>query len=230
VTFGVPVDLQAYLDRWAALHGGYDPRTSVWSRTWLRLTFRLAAPLARSGMSPHLLTAAGLLAAALVPSVAYAGYPLLAVPLIALSGLFDSLDGAVAVLAGRATPFGYVLDSAADRVGEAAYVVALWVLGAPGWVCALAGAGAWLLEYVRARAVGAGMTGIGLVTVWERATRIAVTAAGLLLVPWFAAAAAVTAGAWSVLGLAGLGQLLVVVHRELPPRSGGALRGPTPGR
>jgi CDP-diacylglycerol--glycerol-3-phosphate 3-phosphatidyltransferase len=61
------------------------------------------------------------------------------------------------------------------------------------------------------------MTEIGVVTVWERATRIAVTAAGLLLTPWVPVAPTVTAGVWAALGPAALVQLLVVVHRRLAP-------------
>ena len=202
----------AYVDRWSALHGGYDPRTSTWARTWLRLTFRLAAPLTRAGLSPHLLTGAGLLAAALVPAAVYAGYPLVAVPLVVLSGLLDSLDGAVAVLADRVSPLGYVLDSVADRLGEALLLAALWLAGATGWLCVLAGAAMWLHEYIRARATGAGLADLGVVTVGERPVRLVLVAAGLALgVPeTFAAFAAGIA-------LAGVVQLLVVVHRRLTP-------------
>jgi phosphatidylglycerophosphate synthase len=205
------VTLEDYLDRWSELHGGYDPRTSSWARTWLRLTFRLGTPLARAGVSPHAVTAAGLIAAASVPAVAYAGYPLLGVPLVALSALLDSLDGAVAVLADRVTAFGYVLDSVADRVSEALLLAGLWLAGAPGWLCVLAGAAMWLHEYVRARAVGAGLTDIGVVTVGERPVRLLLLAAGLALAP----------GAWTgmagMAALAGLTHLLGVLHRRLTP-------------
>jgi phosphatidylglycerophosphate synthase len=206
------VTFDAYVDRWSALHGGYDPRTSTWARTWLRLTFRLAALLTRAGLSPHLLTGAGLLAAALVPAAVYAGYPLVAVPLVVLSGLLDSLDGAVAVLADRVTPLGYVLDSVADRLGEALLLAALWLAGATGWLCVLAGAAMWLHEYIRARATGAGLADLGVVTVGERPVRLVLVAAGLALgVPeTFAAFAAGIA-------LAGVVQLLMVVHRRLTP-------------
>jgi CDP-diacylglycerol--glycerol-3-phosphate 3-phosphatidyltransferase len=206
------VTFEPYVDRWSALHGGYDPRLSIWSRTWLRLTFRLAAPLAAAGVSPHLLTAAGLLAAALVPVAAYAGYPLVAVPLIALSGLLDALDGAVAVVADRVTPLGSLLDSVADRVGEALLLAGLWLAGATGWVCVLAGAAMWLHEYVRARAAGAGLAGLGAVTVGERPVRLIVVGAGFALGQPDAAA-----GLSVALGLAGLVHLLAVVRRALQP-------------
>lgn len=210
------MDFPAYLDRWSAAHGGYDPAASVWSRSWLRAVYALAAPLARAGVRPHAVTVAGVVACGLAPVAAWAGLVPLAAVAVAASGLLDSLDGAVAVLRDRVTAFGYVLDSVADRVGEALYLWALWLLGAPGWVCVVAGALAWLLEYVRARAVGAGLGDIVVVTVWERATRIAVTAAGLLVTAVLPVAATVTAGVWVLLGLVGSGQLLVGVRRRLP--------------
>ncbi len=153
---------------------------------------------------------------------------------VVLSGVFDGLDGAVAVLTGRTTRWGYVLDSVADRLSDAAYLLALYLLGAPGWICAAAGLLTFLQEYARARAGAAGMSEIGVVTVWERPTRVIVTAVFLLLAAlpvslagtggrtWAAAGAA----AWLGLAAAGTGQLLLVVRRRLagPPdqaRTGG---------
>jgi CDP-diacylglycerol--glycerol-3-phosphate 3-phosphatidyltransferase len=109
-----------------------------------------------------------------------------------------------------------VLDSVADRLGEALLATALWVLGAPGWLCVLAAATAWLHEYVRARAVGAGLTGIGVVTVGERPARLAVAATGLLAAAVLPSAAAVTAAVWAVLGTVGLAQLALRGGRSAP--------------
>ena len=47
-----------------------------------------------------------------------------------LAGLLDNVDGAVAVLTGRATAWGAVLDAVADRVGDLALVGALLLAGA----------------------------------------------------------------------------------------------------
>ena len=71
--------------------------------------------------------------------------------------MLDNVDGAVALLMGRVTWRGFVLDSACDRVADAAYVVALWLAGAPGWLAVTGGALAWWQECVRARAAVAGM-------------------------------------------------------------------------
>ena len=74
----------------------------------------------------------------------------------------------------------------------------------------------FLQEYARARAGAVGMTEVGVVTVWERPTRVIVTAtflaaAALLGQPW----ALLGAAAWTGLGLVGLAQLLVVGRRLL---------------
>lgn len=208
-----------YLARWSQLHGGASPTGLVgW---WLGISHAAARPLVRLGASPNAVTVLGLLVAlAVVPACAPGGrWPLAAVVLIALSGLVDNLDGAVAVMTGRTTRFGFVLDSVCDRLADAAYVAALWVLGAPAGLC-VAGAGiAWLHEYVRARAAVAGMPEIGVVTVAERPTRVIVTAMftlgagiyGAQAPDWALAGAA----AWVTIGAVGLVQLGVVVSRRL---------------
>lgn len=199
------------------LHGGVDPASSRLVRVWLSLCYRVARPLAR--VNPDLLTVCGLVLALGVAAVAALGgrWPLVAVVLVVLSGLVDSLDGAVAVLAGRTSRWGYVLDSVTDRLSDGAYVAALYVLGAPGELAVAAVALAWLQEYVRARAGAAGMSEVGVVTIAERPTRVIGTALFLLgagLYP-HAAASWALAGTmfWVTVGTVGLVQLLVVVHR-----------------
>ena len=215
-------DRDGYFDRWSALHGGYDPRGSFWARWWLGVAYRVAVPFARRGVQPDVLTLWGAVAGLGVVALSAAGarWPLLALAVVVLSGLLDNLDGCVAVLTERSTRFGQVLDSLVDRVSDGLYLVALWVLGAPGPLVVLAGSLMVLQEYARARATGAGMSDIGVVTVWERPTRVVVTAFALLfagLAPAWAVpvVAAGGAGSWSVLGAVGLTQLLVTVRRRL---------------
>lgn len=212
---------QQYLDRWSALHGGYDPRASGPVQAWLILVYTLARPLVRMRVGPTAVTLAGglLAAAALYPAWVGGSWAVAAAALVALSGISDSLDGAVAVLTQRTSRWGYVLDSLVDRVSDVAYLVLLATLGAPGWLCVAAGVLMGLHEYTRARAGNAGMGEIGVVTVAERPTRVIVTTVCVLgagLHPGAAAAwATAGAGAWLVVGLVGLGQLLVHVHRRL---------------
>jgi len=218
------LDRAGYFRRWAALHGGYDPADSAPARGWLTLVYAAARRIV--AVPPLAVTGAGVLAAVSVPLLSWAyagpggaGWLLAAAALAVLSGFLDSLDGAVAMLSGRAGPHGFVLDSVADRLADSAYAVAFWVLGAPGWLCVLGGGLAGLQEYVRARAGAAGMTEVGVVTVWERPTRVILTAGVLLATvavgERFTAVPTAGALAWTVLGVVGLTQLSAVVRRRL---------------
>lgn len=205
----LPRDFLGYLALWSGSHGGYDPRGNALVHGWLRVTYFCAVPVARRGVSPHVVTVCGVVACGLVPVLVWLDLAWLAVPVVVASGLLDGVDGAVALLRGRSSRFGAVLDGVADRIGEALYLVALWLLGAPVWLCIVGGALAWLQEYVRARA---SLDDIGVVTVSERPTRIIVTALALGFAPFWEFGAVAGAGAWAVLGGVGLTQLLTTVH------------------
>jgi CDP-diacylglycerol--glycerol-3-phosphate 3-phosphatidyltransferase len=210
---------EEYLTRWSRLHGGASATGLVgW---WLSLVHTLARPLAGAGVGPTAVTFAGVVVAAAACRPASAGnrWPLLAALLVVASGLLDNLDGAVAVLSGRTSRWGFVLDSGCDRLADAAYCLALLLAGAPGWTAVAGAALAWLQEYVRARAAVAGMPEVGVVTVSERPTRVIVTAMFLLGAGLYPRAAGLWAGAgaaaWVVLGVVGLVQLLLVVRGRL---------------
>src|SRR5690349_22376592 len=166
-------------------------------RSWLTLAYTLAPPL--DGVGPPPDPALGLLVSGAAVVGAWAGGPwlVLAGLLVGLSGLLDSLDGALAIAGGRASRRGFVLDSAVDRLTEAAYATALWVAGAPGWLAAAFGALCWLPDYLRARAGQAGVAETGALSVWERPTRVAMTG--------------FTLGGAGVLSGVGAGPLVVVV-------------------
>ena len=213
---------EEYLAAWSRWHGGTDPAASRLVRGWLSLAYALARPLA--SLPPLLATALGLLVAAgaAVLAVPGGGWLIAAGLLVGLSGLLDSLDGALAIATGRASRRGFVLDSAVDRLTEAAYAAALWVAGAPAWLAAAFGALCWLPDYLRARAGQAGVTETGALSVWERPTRIAMAGftlggAGVLAVLSGPGEAVVLAGtaAGVLLGAVGVGQLGVSLRRAL---------------
>ena len=215
-----------YAAEWSALHGGYDPsRSSRVVRGWLRLAYAGGRTLGRLGVGPTAVTAAGLLICLGVPLVAASGPAglLAGAALVLVAGVADGLDGAVAVVTKRVSRLGYMYDSLADRLGEAAWLVAFWLAGAPGPLVVVAGAASWLHEYIRARAAGAGMPGVGVVTVAERPTRVSVALVGLLaggaagLVRSDLTDDAVTAAAvvWLLFAAVGLVQLLARVRRDL---------------
>jgi phosphatidylglycerophosphate synthase len=175
----------------------------------------------RLGVRPDAVSVAGVLVAvaSVVPAASGGRWPVAAAALVAVSGLLDALDGAVAVLAGRTTRWGFVLDSLCDRIADAAYAGALFAAGAPATLAVAGGAVAWLHEYVRARSVAAGLREVGVVTVSERPTRVLVAALFLLGTGLYPTASTswATAGACALtaVGTVGLVQLLLVVHRRL---------------
>lgn len=220
---------EEYLAAWSRWHGGTGTESGL-VRGWLSLAYGLARPLA--GLPPAVATALGLVvaAAAIVPAAAGGAWLIAAGLLVGLSGLVDSLDGALAIGTGRASQRGFVLDSVVDRLTEAAYAAAFWVAGAPGWLAVSFGALCWLPDYLRARAGQAGVDRTGPLSVWERPTRVAMT--GMTLggggvvagLGWTGLVVPAGAGVGAVLGLVGTLQLGLWLRRELagPPGTGGA--------
>ena len=184
------MDGDEHVRDWADLHLTEPPGGFVGG--WLKAAGAVARRLVRAGVSPNMVTVAALVMAVVaVPLAAIDGWvgPAAACLAVTLSGLLDSLDGAVAVQAGRTTKVGFLLDSALDRIADAAYPAALVVVANGGaWIAVGATAACWWLEYVRARGSLAGVTGKPLITPGERPTRIILTAVGLGL-PMLATAA-----------------------------------------
>lgn len=168
-------DRDGYFDQWQVLHGGYDPRTgSVWLRGWLTMVFTIARPLARRGVAPDVVTLASTWLALLVLVLSEAGgrWWIAAGWTMVASGLFDTLDGCVAVLERRTTRWGYVLDSAVDRVNDAIYLLCVVAVGTPVPLAVGLGFCFFFLEYLRARAGNAGGDEVGRITMAERPTRV----------------------------------------------------------
>jgi phosphatidylglycerophosphate synthase len=209
-----------YLAAWSRWHGN-TPTDSALVRGWLTAAWALARPLA--GLSPLVATALGLLVAAAAVPVAGAGgaWLIAAGLLVGLSGLLDSLDGALAIGTGRASRRGFVLDSVVDRLTEVAYAAALWAAGAPGWLAVGFGALCWLPDYLRARAGQAEVAETGALSVWERPTRVAMTGMTLGGAGVVAAAGGaelvVTSGTavGVLLGAVAMGQLWTSLRRML---------------
>ena len=217
---------ERYLAAWSATHGGVDTTRPGFVRGWLSVVYVAARPVARLGVPPSAVTVLGILVSLAVVPLADRGgrWPLLVAVVVLLSGLLDGVDGAVALLTGRSTAWGSVLDALADRCSDLAYVVGLLALNGWGpaplqWLAAFCGVLTLLHEYLRARAIAAGMDDVGVVTVGERPTRVVVTlmcclAAGLYpqdVNLWGQVALA----AWAGSGLVGLVQLGAVVRRRL---------------
>ncbi|GAA2627746.1 CDP-alcohol phosphatidyltransferase family protein [Paractinoplanes durhamensis] len=211
-----------YAVAWSRLHGGFNPSTAMpVVRGWVHTAYTIGSFLGSKRIGPSAVTTGGLILCFGVPALApLSGWGLVAgAILVLLAALADTLDGAVAVVTGKASRLGYVYDSVADRLGEAAWLLAFWLAGAPGGLVVAAGAASWLHEYVRARATAAGMTEIGVVTVAERPVRVIVAIAGLLGTAALGSfLAQMSMIVWIFLAATGLLQLTVAVRRQLGDR------------
>jgi phosphatidylglycerophosphate synthase len=215
-----------YSARWAALHGGVDPRhSSRPTRVWIRIAYAVGRGMAALRLSPDTITVVGLLLSAAVPVVVLFGgwWLFVAAGLVLASAVADSADGAVAVLTSRTSRLGAFTDAVADRLSEAAWLLALWLAGVPGILVAVCLALCYLHEYARARAAAAGMVGVGVVSVAERPVRVILTVVALVLggaaSPVSARLAAgvmtIVVAVWVLLGLLGAGRLLTAIRAAL---------------
>jgi archaetidylinositol phosphate synthase len=131
--------------------------------------------------SPTVWTVIGLLLA-LLASAFYGGdRPFLGGVLLAVSGFFDVLDGAVARATGRTSQRGAFLDSTLDRVSEVVVFLGILVGGyTSSFFVLLALSLSLLVSYTRAKgdALGVSLAGIGI---GERSERLVVLIVASLL-------------------------------------------------
>jgi CDP-diacylglycerol---glycerol-3-phosphate 3-phosphatidyltransferase len=201
-------------------HGYTDGARSLAGRSVTRL--------AGTGITPNVLTATGvslcLAAAVLVPFENRIDTLLvywLAAGVFVVGSLLDILDGALARVGGKSTPFGAFIDSTTDRVGEGAMLAAIALVFSRHnheWAVVVAVAavvGSFLVSYTRARAEALGLTGdVGL---GSRAERVVLITAGLVFAPWGGLP-------WAIVALAATAWLTVVqrilhVRKQLGPPS-----------
>jgi CDP-diacylglycerol---glycerol-3-phosphate 3-phosphatidyltransferase len=149
-----------------------------------RLTDSLGPAIARTGITPNMITMAGL-AGAIVAAVLVAYGQFLAGGIVMLvAAALDLFDGMVARASGKVTLFGGVFDSLCDRLSEAAVLGGLlFRLASQGkreevMLAFAAVVGSILVSYLRARAEAAGLElREGLFT---RPERVLVLGAGLI--------------------------------------------------
>jgi CDP-diacylglycerol---glycerol-3-phosphate 3-phosphatidyltransferase len=83
------------------------------------LSMRLIQPVARSRVSPNMLTVLGLLLNVVTAAVIGGGYLFASGVLLLLAGIFDMADGALARVTNATSQFGDFLDATLDRLAEA---------------------------------------------------------------------------------------------------------------
>jgi len=179
--------------------------------------------LARGGVTPDMITIAGTVGAVAGSVLLFGtGHLFWGTVVVTFSVLLDLLDGALARARGGGSVFGAVLDSAGDRVADAAIFGSLiwWFSGAGdnrllvllALLCLVL---AMLTSYIKARAEGVGITcDVGVVERLERLL-LALFGTGLagLGVPY-----ALHVGLWVLLAgsTVTVGQRLLAVRRGVP--------------
>ena len=180
----------------------------------------LVGGLSRAGVTPDMVTIAGTVGAVAGSVLLFGtGHLFWGTVVVTFSVLLDLLDGALARARGGGTVFGAVLDSAGDRVADAAIFGSLiwWFSGAGdnrllvllALLCLVLGV---LTSYIKARAEGVGIScDVGIV---ERLERLLLVLFGTGLaglgVPY-----ALHVGLWVLLvgSAITVGQRIVAVHR-----------------
>lgn len=198
--------------RWSALHHGIDPARVPLLLPWLRLLWSLARPLRQ--VPPTLVTAVGVLLA--LDAVLLAGsVPAGAAVAVVLAAVCDGLDGALAVVADRASRAGAVADAVADRISDAAFAAVLWRCGAPWWAalgCAVLALGVDALR--RLLAVPARVT-VGERPTWTICAALAAGSAALTSAHWPVYSCAAV---WAAAGVVAVLQIARPFHVSRPAR------------
>lgn len=147
------------------------------------------------GFSPNAITLVGFAVCVVSAYLVASGWLIWGGAVFLAGSVLDLMDGALARLTGQGTPFGALLDSVFDRLGEAALFVGLGVYALRGdysddyrafFITALLLALIFSqgVSYLRARGEGLGVfTRAGVMT---RTERVALLSIGLLLggIPW----------------------------------------------
>jgi len=145
------------------------------------LTDPIVDLLARAGVTPNMLTAAGLLGNLGAAVLAAYGEFFPAGLIVLAASSLDMLDGALARATGQDTDFGSVFDAVMDRISEAAVLFGLVIYfgdkpGTTEEILAFAAvSGSILISYIRARAEIIGLKmNEGFFTRFERVLLIGV--------------------------------------------------------
>ena len=155
-----------FLTAWSKLHG--DAQVSGVVKAWLNISYLISKPLSRIGVTPNALTISGLFFGIILYLYAQTIW---APILLVISLICDGIDGSLAILTGKRSKWGALLDSLADRITELFWVLALYKIGVGMNLLIAVLLIASVQEYLRARAGGLGVNEVGVVTPAERPVR-----------------------------------------------------------
>lgn len=144
-----------------------------------RWLYRPANWLIRHGVTPNVLTIAGLALGVIAAIVIAVGLFVPGGVLILIAGFVDMLDGAVARRAHATTNLGATMDSISDRYVDSFLLLGLGVAGINWLYVAIALMGSLLVSYIRAKAEALKIPCTAGVA--ERSERLIILAIGLLV-------------------------------------------------
>jgi CDP-diacylglycerol--glycerol-3-phosphate 3-phosphatidyltransferase len=153
-----------------------------------QVTGPIVSVLARTGITPNMLTVAQLVGGIIAGYVIATGHLVEGGVILIASAFLDAIDGTLARTTGKATPFGAVFDSVIDRMFEGAIFGGILYFyiqrgqTAEAMATFAAMVGSLCVSYVRARAEG---VGISLYDgIFTRVTRIVLITIGLVAASW----------------------------------------------
>lgn len=199
-----------YFEEWSKLHGGAEIKGIVGA--WLTISYLLCRPLLLLKISPNFLTFSALFFAA---GYLYKIQSIWAIVLLTITLALDGIDGTLAILRGKVSRFGAVLDAVIDRAVESLWIYGLFLLGAPWQILTLIWLVSFIQEYMRARAGGLGESGIGIVTVSERPVRASIIFIALVFYHLDLNLISQMATFWAALQLASAIQLFISLRLRL---------------
>ena len=152
--------------KWSQLHSDAPITGAVaW---WLKISYRFGLIATLLRISPNVLTVLGLISAGMSALTATTWW---AIFFLVFSLFCDGIDGSVAIFQKRDSAWGATLDSVVDRISEAFWLYALYVIGVPAWLAIAIWSVAAFQEYARAKLSSLKIKDIGVITPAERPVR-----------------------------------------------------------
>ena len=179
----------------------------------------VAGALAKMGISPNMVTFAGLVGAGISAWLISEGMLWIGGVVMLFAGILDLFDGALARSTGQDSLFGALLDSVVDRVSEIVVLLGLLIYYAraddlTGTVLVyLAVGGSVMVSYLRARSEGLGIDcKVGIMT---RPERVAALGFGLIVGHWLTVVMLIVLGVIAALTILTTAQRLFHTGRSL---------------
>ena len=200
-----------FFDKWSKLHGGAPIKGVV--KGWLTLSYGAARFFSRVRVTPNILTSLGVVLAIFAWPTAHSWW---AFPFILFSLFADGLDGSLAIYSGVDSTRGAMIDSFADRISEAFFLLLFYRLAPScGVILFIAWSLTFTQEYIRARAQGLGNRATGVVSICERPVRVIILLLAIIGFHFNPHVASVAAYMWLVLQAIAISQVAVYQRKSI---------------